>query len=165
MIEKIRIASPSEDELLTEIAFSAKRTWNYPEEYYKIWEKELTITKDYIDKNIVFLAERGKQVVGFYSIVLFNGDHIVDNISIESGYWMDHIFVKPNYQKKGIGRRLMQHALNYCKENWIDELRVFVDPHVIDFYEKSGARFIRNSPSSIEGREIPVYGFNLEINL
>jgi maltose O-acetyltransferase len=53
----------------------------------------------------------------------------------------------------------MKHALNYCEENWIDELRIFVDPNADVFYEKMGATFIENSPSSIEGRDISVYGF------
>ena len=66
MNKNIRIALPGEDELLTEIAFSAKRTWNYPESYYEIWKNELTITKEYIDRNIVFVFEEGKEVAGFY---------------------------------------------------------------------------------------------------
>jgi hypothetical protein len=41
----------------------------------------------------------------------------------------------------------------------MDELKIFVDPHATGFYEKMGAKFNENSPSSIEGREVPVYFF------
>ena len=58
----IREAIIGEARLLTKIAFAAKRTWDYPEEYMIIWKDELTITDDYIDENIVFVAERRKQV-------------------------------------------------------------------------------------------------------
>ena len=159
MNENIRIALPGEAGVLTEIAFTAKRTWNYPESYFEIWKDELTINKDYIHKNIVFVAETDYQVVGFYSIVVIQNNFMAGNVLVKKGFWLEHLFVKPSFQKKGIGRMLMEHALNYCEENWIDELRIFVDPNAVGFYEKMGAKFIENSPSSIEGREIPVYFF------
>ncbi len=43
-------AAYTDSNILTDIAFSAKRTWNYPEEYYKIWKNELTITELYWEK-------------------------------------------------------------------------------------------------------------------
>jgi maltose O-acetyltransferase len=159
MNENIRIALPGEYEILTEIAFAAKRTWNYPESYFEIWKDELTVTKDYINNNVVFVAEKGNQVVGFYSIVLIPNDFMAGNVLVKKGFWLEHLFIKPSFQKKGIGKRLMEHALNYCEENWIDELKIFVDPNATGFYEKMGATFIENYPSSIEGRNVPVYGF------
>jgi len=159
MNEKIRIALPGEAGVLTEIAFAAKHTWNYPESYFEIWKDELTITKEYINNNIVFVAESDNQVVGFYSIVVIQNDFIAGNVLVKRGFWMEHLFVKPSFQNKGIGRTLMVHALSYCEENWIDEIKIFVDPNAIGFYEKMGAKFLENSLSSIEGREIPVYFF------
>ncbi len=35
-----------------------KNYWNYPDEYYEIWKKELTITQDYISKNDVYVYEQ-----------------------------------------------------------------------------------------------------------
>jgi len=162
MNEKIRIALPSEAEILTQIAFASKRTWNYPESFFDIWKDELTITNDYINDNIVFVFERRKQIIGFYSMVTVVNDFKAGNVLIKKGFWMEHLFINPAYQKRGIGRKLMEHALKYCEENWIDDLKIFVDPHATGFYEKMGATFIENSPSSIEGREIPVFGFILE---
>jgi len=159
MNENIRIALPGDAEILTKIAFAAKHTWNYPESYFEVWKDELTITKDYTNNNIVFIAKKGKQVVGFYSIVIVQNDFMAGNVLVKKGFWMEHLFIKPSFQKKGIGSMLMEHALKYCEENWIDELKIFVDPHAVGFYEKMGAKFMENSPSSIKGREIPVYFF------
>lgn len=158
----IREALPKEAPQLTDIAFAAKRTWKYPEEYIQIWTDELTITESYIKENIVYVAEYQKRPVGFYSIVTLPKDKKIGDISIEQGFWMDHLFIEPRYQHKGIGKQLMQHTINYCRENWIDELKVFVDPNATGFYEKQGARFVRQSPSSIQGREIPIYAFHFE---
>jgi maltose O-acetyltransferase len=159
MNENIRIALPGEAGILTEIAFAAKRTWQYPESYFEIWKDELTITKDYINSNIVFVAESDSQVVGFYSIVVIQNDFVSGNVMVKKGFWLEHLFIKPSFQKKGIGRMLLEHALNYCEENWIDDLKIFVDPHATGFYDKMGAKFLENSSSSIEGRKIPVYFF------
>jgi maltose O-acetyltransferase len=155
----IRIALPGEAGMLTEIAFAAKRTWKYPDSYFEIWKDELTITKDYINSNIVFVAESDNQLVGFYSIVVVQNDFKAGNVMVKKGFWLEHLFIEPSFQRKGIGRLLMEHALNYCEENWIDNLKIFVDPHATGFYDKMGARFLENSLSSIEGREIPVYFF------
>ena len=156
---KIRIALPTEASILTKIAFAAKHCWDYPESYFEIWKKELTITKEYITGNVVVVAHLGHQIVGFYSIVSVIDDFKTGNVLVKRGFWLDHLFVKPEFQKKGIGRKLIEHALQYCTENWIDELRIFVDPNAAKFYEKLGALFVENTPSSIEGREIPVYRF------
>lgn len=40
----IRRAIIAESGDLTSISFASKRYWNYPEEYFNVWEKELTIT-------------------------------------------------------------------------------------------------------------------------
>jgi maltose O-acetyltransferase len=163
MNEEIRMAYPNEGITLTEIAFAAKRTWNYPESYFDIWKDELTITKEYIEKNIVFVYEKREHVVGFYSIVSVIDDFMAGNVPVKKGFWLEHLFIKPSFQHKGIGRKLMEHVITYCEENWIDELKIFVDPNAIGFYEIMGATFIENSPSSIEGREIPVYGFTITV--
>jgi len=55
----------------------------------------------------------------------------------------------------------VKHALTYCEENWIDEIMVFVDPNAMGFYEKIGGTFFEKSPSSIAGRDIPVYVFKI----
>jgi len=156
---KIRIALPTEANILTKIAFAAKHCWYYPESYFEIWKNELTITPEYILENIVVVAQSGHQIVGFYSIVSVKDDFMAGNILVKKGFWLDHLFIKPEFQRIGIGKKLTEHALNYCAENWIDELLIFVDPNAALFYEKLGASFVKNTPSSIEGREIPAYRF------
>lgn len=47
----IRKAKPTECETLTDLSFRSKRYWNYPDAYFKVWEKELTITQAYISNN------------------------------------------------------------------------------------------------------------------
>jgi GNAT superfamily N-acetyltransferase len=153
----IRKAFQEEHELLSTIALLAKKHWNYTEEYYEAWKDELTITPEYINKNIVFVAVLQDVVVGFYSIVKVPEDFLAGDILVKKGYWLEHIFILPRFHKQGIGNKLIKHAIQIAKEKGITSIKVFVDPFTAGFYNKIGAKQIGNSKSSIKGRIIPVY--------
>lgn len=153
----IRRAQESEHARLTQIAFAAKRHWQYPESWIDKWANELTISKDYIRYNQVFVAEMDSRIVGFYSIVFLQEEMMFGKIRMEQGYWLDHMFIMPEYHHEGIGGSMIQHIQ---KSGMYPHMHIFVDPHATGFYEKMGAKFVRSSPSSIEGRDIPVYSLN-----
>lgn len=146
---------------LTTISFESKGFWKYPNDYMKIWSKELTITPKYINQNIVFTYNINSKIVGFYSIINNPNDNYIGDIYIKKGYWLEHIFILPEFHKQGIGTKLISHALQYCKIHNINELYVFSDPYAKGFYEKLNASFLYNSKSSIPNREIPVYSFKI----
>ena len=111
-LEKIQIrqAQDIDAHLLTEISFAAKRHWNYPDNYYDLWRDELTITKDYINQNIIFKALYLDSVLGFYSIIENEADFYSGDTLVKKGFWLEHIFIKPEYHKLGIGVLLINHA-------------------------------------------------------
>lgn len=154
---QIKPSIPSEHAALTDIAFSAKRHWNYPEKYYDIWKDELTVTEQYIQKHIVYSAWEGGGIVGFYSIVENKADLWVGEVFVQKGWWLEHIFILPTFHKQGIGTELINHAIQMCETLGIESLLIFSDPYAKGFYEKIGAKFLNMSKSSIEGRELPVY--------
>lgn len=157
---EIRKAETTDSEVLTKISFLAKRYWNYPEDYYDKWKDELTITKAYIKYNIVFTALINNNIVGFYSIVNNPRDQSFGKVFMKAGYWMEHIFIRPDYINKGIGSKLIDHLKYFCKHNKIYNLKIFVDPNAKGFYEKVGATFKYISESNIENRLIPVFEFD-----
>ena len=146
---------------LTELAFEAKRHWAYPENYMEIWRDELTISRDHILNNLVFTARNGEGIIGFYSITENIEDFYSGEVFVQKGFWLEHIFVKPEFHHWGIGTKLIDHALNLCSEKEIKRLLVFVDPFARGFYEKVGAQFLYDSKSSIPGRKIPVFIFQI----
>ncbi len=154
---EIRKADCKDASVLTKIAFAAKKHWNYPEKYYNIWREELTLTVDYINRHIVFMAIYRNIVLGFYSIVENKSDCYSGEIFIKKGYWLEHIFIDPKYHNLGIGRLLTEHARKISAEREISELLIFADPFAKGFYDKIGCRFLYDSKSSIPGRLIPVY--------
>ena len=74
---------------------------------------------------------------------------------------MDHLFIDPLFHKRGIGQALFAKAIQYCKEQRIHKIMIFVDPNATGFYEKMSASFVEYSPSSIPGRKIPIYEYRL----
>ena len=91
------------------------------------------------------------------SIVNNEKDFYSGEILVEKGYWMEHIFILPEFHKMGIGSKLIQHVKDICVEKGIQKLLIFVDPNAKGFYDSIGARFKYESKSSIPNRLIPVY--------
>jgi GNAT superfamily N-acetyltransferase len=153
----IEQAKETDYEELTNIAFAAKRYWNYPESYYELWCGELTITSAYINENIVFKAMHENTIVGFYSIVDNPADAYFGDVFVKKGFWLEHIFITPAYHKLGIGRLLINHVKKICHAMGVESLSIFVDPFARGFYDKIGANFAYESKSSVPDRFIPVY--------
>ncbi|MBV5282378.1 MAG: GNAT family N-acetyltransferase [Paludibacter sp.] len=162
-LNKIQIskAQNSDTDVLTDISFAAKKHWNYPDSYYDLWRDELTITKEYILQNIVFKALYMDVVIGFYSITENKEDFYSGGTFVKKGFWLEHLFIKPEYHKLGIGALLINHAKQVSRDLGITDLLIFVDPYAKGFYDKVGARYLYDSKSSIPGRMIPVYGLRI----
>lgn len=159
-LNKIQISKAQniDAEVLTEISFAAKRHWNYPDSYYDLWRDELTITKEYIQQNIVFEALYLDAVIGFYSITENGIDFYSGDTFVKKEFWLEHLFIKPQYHKLGIGGLMLNHAKQVSRDLGIRDLLIFVDPYAKGFYDKVGATYLYESKSSIPGRLIPVYG-------
>ena len=165
MIERNKIqiskAQNSDADVLTDISFAAKKHWNYPDSYYDLWRDELTITKKYIQQNIVFKALYMDVVIGFYSIIENKEDFYSGDTFVKKGFWLEHLFIKPEYHKLGVGTLIMNHAKQVSRDLCIRNLFIFVDPYAKGFYDRVGAEYLYDSKSSIPGRMIPVYGLRI----
>jgi len=146
---------------LTSISFAAKRHWNYPEHYYELWKNELTITQEYIRNNQVFKAMYNSICVGYYSLVRNDKDFYAGDVLVKQGYYLEHIFILPQYHNQGIGNTLIQNMKQHVTKMSINNVLVFADPNSRGFYDKTGAVFLYDSKSSIPGRMIPVYQYVL----
>jgi len=160
---KIRHAKATDSTTLTDVSFGAKRHWNYPDEYMMRWTDELSITSSYIESNTVFVGELGEKIVGFYSLIEIQQDLEIRTVLIEKGTWLDHMFIHPEYIGKRIGTKFITHMKAYLSEKKVNKVLIYVDPNAKGFYEKFGAKFRRESDSSIPGRKIPVYEMKINI--
>lgn len=147
---RIRPGRPDEAAALTEIAFAAKRHWGYPESWIDLWRDDLTVLPQYIDDNIVYVAEKCRESIGFVAL---------DIIDVEAE--VDHLWVLPAHMGKGVGRQLMHSALRYCRSTAVESVRVVSDPNARAFYAKLGAVYQREIDSNPKPRKLPLLSFQL----
>lgn len=162
---RIRKAVMGDEVELTELSFASKRYWPYPDHYYSIWRPELTITGDYLERNAVYLVEDGDTIVGYYSLVLLENDQQLLGQTLGRGYWLDHMFVRPDAIGRGIGKELFFHLCEWCRSKEIGSIQMLADPYARGFYEKMGCVYIREVPSTIEGRTTPLLIMDLPLPL
>jgi len=157
----LRKAKGNENKTLTDISFAAKRYWDYPDEYFDVWQDELTVSEAYIEDNVVFVVENESVSIAYYSIIEVEEDFFAGETKVEKGVWLEHMFVLPQYIGKGIGKAMYAHMQQQCRDNGVVEIRIFSDPNAKGFYERMGARYLGERPSGIEGRSVSVYAEKL----
>jgi len=137
----IQYATPDQAKALTEIAFSAKRHWGYPDRWIQIWSPILTVSADFIREHDVFVALVDGEPVGFYAISIAG-----DKASLE------HMWVMPVYMGGGIGKLLFNYAFSRCRELKVSVLEIESDPNAQGFYERMGAIRTGQSVGEIDGQ-------------
>lgn len=121
---QITPAKPEDAASLTEIAFTAKRYWGYPDRWMENWRDILTVQPEFIASHETFLAVVDGQSVGFYALGQKNGRM---NLL--------HMWVLPDWMGRGIGRSLFYHAVGRTKASGFRELEIESDPNAEGFWE------------------------------
>lgn len=150
MAMRIRRAEPGDAGALTDVAFSAKRYWDYPEEWIRLWADELTVNAEYIGTHQVYVAEGDTGVLGWCAVS-----------EDENTWWLDYCWVRPGAAGRGTGRMLVQQARVAAAYHRARALKVISDPNAEGFYAKLGFRRIGEHPSRPEGRTLPVLELSL----
>ena len=122
----------------------------------------MTIDHEYIRKNTVFIYEENDMILGYYSIVELKNKIEISEVSIHKGFWLEHMFIKPQSIGQGVGRKLFEHLKQWCISSKIEEIGILADPHSKGFYEKIGCQYKKEFPSTIPSRTTPwlVYKFS-----
>lgn len=142
---KIRIANKEDAIFMHNIHTKAARitcSKSYSKTQIDAW-LEKRIPEGYyegINKKEMFIAELGKQVIGF--------GHANSGVILA-------IFVHPDYQRLGIGKELLNHALPLAFNN-SSEVTLEATPNAFEFYKKCG--FIKVSDGKVirNGTELEV---------
>jgi GNAT superfamily N-acetyltransferase len=75
---------------------------------------------------------------------------------------LDLFFVDPPFLGRGVGRVLFEAAVRVARAFDATTLTILADPNAAPFYERVGARFLRNAPSdAIPGRILPLYEYDI----
>ncbi|MCC2645988.1 MAG: hypothetical protein K0R02_53 [Rickettsiaceae bacterium] len=107
----------------------------------KIWMPEISIEEieslSYKELNqdmpLSYIALYGEIPVGFCTLELDGG------VRPDLGPWLGDLVVDPKYQKKGIGKKLIDAAIMKAKELDFEKLYLFTfDPTVPEYYRRLG---------------------------
>jgi GNAT superfamily N-acetyltransferase len=140
-ILRIRQALPQEAATLTQIAHDAKRHWGYPEHWIQHWQADLTISPEFIGDNLVYIAERESEIIGFVALVVRK-----DKAELE------HLWVAPPHIGTGVGKELFIYAMQGAAGENVREVEISSDPDAEGFYQRMGAQRIGEVTSEIEGQ-------------
>jgi GNAT superfamily N-acetyltransferase len=145
-------AKPEDADALTEIAFAAKRHWNYPESWIQTWREILTMHPEFISANVAYFAMEDNRAVGFYVLT-----------TESDGIHLDHLWITPVAMGRGIGRALFEHAAEQAKQLRFQAVKIEADPNAEGFYQRMGARRVGTNVTEIEGerRELPLLIYEL----
>ena len=144
-----REANPGEAELLTALARKSKAGWGYPAAWQEAWASSLLVTPDYMEREVVRVAVRGGDVIGFYALVRREG-----------GWLLDHFWVDPRWQGRGVGRSMFEHAVQHVRAAGPGVVVIEADPNAAGFYARMGAREVGHVAAPVEGdplRRLPVF--------
>ena len=143
----IRAAVAGDADELTRLARRAKASWDYPASWQREWEPVLSFSTEYIAREEVFVAEAQGKLVG-----------VVAMQEAASGPEIDHLWISPESQGRGIGRALLGRAIEVAERRGWKELRIESDPNAQAFYEHMGAIKVGDVDAPVAGvaRTLPV---------
>ncbi|HVU33181.1 MAG TPA: GNAT family N-acetyltransferase [Opitutaceae bacterium] len=144
---EIRRVLPEDADVLTSIAFAGKRHWGYPEAWIRQWTEVLTLTPEFVATHPTYGAIAQGIVIGFYSLTVTS-----------DGAELEHLWVLPAAMRRGVGRRLFQHAEATARRHGAARLFIISDPHAEGFYRRMGACWCGEQPASMDGtpRVLPI---------
>ena len=143
---KIKKASINDHEILTEITKKSKAYWGYSEEQILKWNKNLTISREYIENNSVFTLVNNEKAIGYYSYIVRD----------EKNVSLDNLFVLPEYIGKGFGKYLMTDFLIRMKDEKFEKITLDSEPNAENFYLKIGFKKVGEFETSIKNRFMPI---------
>jgi len=137
----IRPAKPDEAAMLSEIAIESKQYWGYAPETMETWHSTLTLGAIHVDLHPPYLAEDNGEIVGFYQLIA-DGDRME----------LEHLWVRPQNMRQGIGKQLMAHAIAAAKSRGAKAMSIDADPNATAFYLSCGARRVGETPAPVPGQ-------------
>jgi GNAT superfamily N-acetyltransferase len=149
---QVRLAKPGEGPSLTALCVRSKAHWDYDAAFMKLSAAALKVNEDDIAAGRVLVAvDVAGRVIGM-ACVLPEGETSD----------LDALFVDPPAIGSGAGRALFDAAVGLARRQGARRMTILADPNAAAFYERMGARYLRNAPSdAIPGRTLPFYEYDL----
>jgi GNAT superfamily N-acetyltransferase len=148
----IRAARSGEAGSLTALCVRSKAHWGYDAAFMRLCTAALTVSEASIAAGRVLVAaDDAGRTIGTVSVA-----------EDDEGPELALMFVDPRAIGSGAGRVLFEAAARLARSLGYRRMTILADPNAAPFYERMGARFLRNAPSdAIPGRTLPLYEYDL----
>ena len=149
---EVRPARAGEADGLTALCLRSKAHWGYDAAFMRLSARTLKVHEtDIAAGRVLVAADGGDRPLGV-ACVLGDGE-AVD---------LADMFVDPPAIGSGAGRLLFDASVVLARGLGARRMTILADPNAAPFYERMGARFLRNAPSdAIPGRLLPLYEYDL----
>jgi ribosomal protein S18 acetylase RimI-like enzyme len=147
----MRPARRHEADALSNLALRSKARWGYDAAFLDACRPDLTFDSRELGARRAVVAEERGQVVGFYTLEGMPPEGKLGNL------WID-----PTHMRRGVGRRLWEHALAVADAIGLTSVLIDADPHAEGFYLATGAERVGAIPSTaIPDRLLPLMRYRL----
>lgn len=146
----IRPAEHGEVERLREIAIAAKSYWGYDPDRVREWAALGDFSPAGLLEKHVYVAAVRDAPVGWAAA-----------ISRTDVWWLDDLWILPDWMGKGIGRRLFSHTAEQGRAAGAHRMEWEAEPNALGFYERMGSHYLRDSEPSVWGRVNAIMGIDL----
>ena len=148
----VRLAQAGEGASLTALCVRSKAHWGYDAAFMRKSAAALLVSEASIAAGRVLVAtDDAGRTIGTVSIA-----------EDDEGAELALMFVDPPAIGGGTGRTLFEEAVGLARRLGYRRMTILADPNAAPFYERMGARYVRNAPSdAIPGRTLPFYECDL----
>lgn len=136
---------------LTALTKLSKASWGYSEAQMELWTDQLTITPDYIQLNSLFKLMHQQSIIGYYSYLKKD-----QPIAL-----LDMLFIHPEFQRRGLGKLLLQDAIQKIRESKFTTIRLESDPYAEPFYRSQGFQILSYRDTEISNRKLALMELKL----
>ena len=136
----LRPALAREAPELSAVALAAKRHWGYAEDVIANWCAELTLSPADIAARPTWVATLEGTIAGFHAVA-----------PAELCWKLEHLWVLPWAMGRGIGVRLLEHALSTALNAGAQGLDIDADPNAAGFYLRCGAQLVGDVAAPVPG--------------
>jgi GNAT superfamily N-acetyltransferase len=153
----LTIRPPRPDELpgLSDLCLRSKAVWGYSAEFLAACRAELSFDPRDLEATAIAVAEQDEKLLGVAQVRLDQGEADLQKL-----------FVEPFALRRGVGRVLLDWAIDVATEKGAARLTIESDPGAASFYRRMGAYDLGEAPSrSIPGRMLPLLAIDLAARL
>lgn len=149
-VPRLRTAEPRDIARLTEIMVAAKAYNGHELERVRRWVGDGDFARTALAYGRAYVAEVDGTVAGWASVFL-RGPIA----------WLEDLWVDPPYMQKGVGTALFRAAAAHAAARGAIRLEWEADADAVGFYERMGARRVRDSGTTERGRVLPIMALEL----